>query len=37
MVRPSSQSIALIQLLLDTFIKSAVILSAAGLRRPLIT
>ena len=31
MVRPSSQSIALIQLLLDAFIKSAVILSAAGL------
>src|SRR5262245_31758945 len=31
MIRMSSQSIALIQLLLDTFIKSAVILSAAGL------
>jgi beta-lactamase regulating signal transducer with metallopeptidase domain len=31
MVRPSSQSIALIQLLLDAFIKSAVILLAAGL------
>jgi bla regulator protein blaR1 len=31
MVRLSSQSIALIQLLLDAFIKSAVILSAAGL------
>jgi len=31
MIRLSSQSIALIQLLLDTFIKSAVILSAAGL------
>jgi beta-lactamase regulating signal transducer with metallopeptidase domain len=31
MVRLSSQSIALIQLILDTFIKSAVILSIAGL------
>jgi beta-lactamase regulating signal transducer with metallopeptidase domain len=31
MVRLSSQSLALIQLLLDTFIKSAVILSVAGL------
>jgi beta-lactamase regulating signal transducer with metallopeptidase domain len=31
MVRLSSQSIALIQLLLDAFIKSAIILSAAGL------
>jgi beta-lactamase regulating signal transducer with metallopeptidase domain len=31
MVRLSSQSIALIQLMLDAFIKSAVILSAAGL------
>ncbi|HZF39676.1 MAG TPA: M56 family metallopeptidase [Blastocatellia bacterium] len=31
MVRLSSQSIALIQLMLDTFIKSAVILSVAGL------
>jgi beta-lactamase regulating signal transducer with metallopeptidase domain len=31
MVRLSSQSIALIQLMLDTFIKSAVILSIAGL------
>jgi beta-lactamase regulating signal transducer with metallopeptidase domain len=31
MVRPSSQSIALIQLLLDGFIKSSVILLAAGL------
>jgi beta-lactamase regulating signal transducer with metallopeptidase domain len=31
MIRLSSQSIALIQLLLDAFVKSAVILSAAGL------
>ncbi|MGH9831803.1 MAG: hypothetical protein ACRD9Y_02235, partial [Blastocatellia bacterium] len=31
MPRLSPQSIALIQLLLDTFVKSAIILSAAGL------